>query len=55
VNLPYDIARCPGKDCPLKETCLRFLDKGEGAYHLVMMVDPPYKDGNCDQYWEASK
>lgn len=34
-KIPYDICRCQGVDCPVREDCLRFTDKGEGGYRVA--------------------
>ncbi len=34
MNLPYDICRCATKTCPVKDSCQRYVDKGEGAYRI---------------------
>ena len=44
-----DIAKCPGTDCPQKETCYRYTAKPSDwqSYFSV----PPIKDGKCEMYW----
>lgn len=37
-----DIAMCPGKDCPLKETCFRHTAK-PSAYRQSYFVTPPWR------------
>jgi hypothetical protein len=63
-RLHWDIARCVGGDCPLKESCLRFLDSGPyqtpgGEILLSFIATPPFETGEegaeCPQYWEAKE
>ena len=42
VHLPFDVARCPGGDCRLKENCKRFLANADGL-RVVVMMDLPYE------------
>lgn len=44
-----DIAKCKGDDCPLKEKCHRYTDKGELLNQSYLMISP-YKDGECDYF-----
>ncbi len=37
IRLPYDVARCHGGDCKLKENCKRFLANADGLRVVVMM------------------
>ena len=43
-----DIAKCTNKDCPVKETCLRWTSKAE-EYQVYSGFE--YKDG-CEGYWD---
>ena len=45
-----DITKCKGTDCPLKETCYRFLAM-EGLRQSYF-IDVPFKDGKCKKYWK---
>lgn len=42
IRLPYDVARCHGGDCKLKENCKRFLANADGL-RVVVMMDLPYE------------
>lgn len=44
-----DITMCRGGDCPLKNSCYRFLAKPS---ELQSYTTPPFKDGKCEIYWE---
>ena len=44
-----DITKCKGTDCPLKESCYRFLAM-EGL-RQSFFTDVPFKDGKCEYYW----
>ena len=44
-----DITKCKGTDCPLKETCYRFLAM-EGLRQSYFK-DVPFKDEKCEYYW----
>lgn len=48
-----DITMCEGKDCPLKNTCYRYLCKPD-KYWQSYFMDVPYdaKKKTCDSYWE---
>ena len=44
-----DITKCKGTDCPLKETCYRFL--AMEVLRQSYFIDVPFKDGKCEYYW----
>lgn len=48
-----DITMCAGIDCPLKNTCYRFLCKPD-QYWQSYFADVPYdaQKKECDHYWE---
>lgn len=48
-----DIAKCKGGDCPLKETCYRYIAPAD-EYAQSYFVDPPYdkEKEECEYYWE---
>ena len=52
-----DITMCPGKDCPLKETCYRY--KAKPSDYQSYFAEPPYKEENehekCEYYWEIKE
>ena len=43
--IPNDYSRCWNKSCPLRNDCLRFLDKGNGT---VTISDFKPKNGECE-------
>ena len=42
-----DITKCSDKDCPLRDTCFRFL--AEDSLYQSYYVDLKHED--CDVYW----
>ena len=48
-NIMADITKCRGTDCPLKESCYRFLAM-EGLRQSYFIY-VPFKDGKCKYYW----
>lgn len=51
-KLPYDVSRCFGAtskgNCPMKEDCVRFLDKAIGGHRVPYMIDVQLNDdGTC--------
>lgn len=48
MSLPHDVCRCVADNCPLKETCARWLEKGSGGYWTPFADLSPYmEDGEC--------
>jgi|APCry1669189369_1035219.scaffolds.fasta_scaffold02217_8 hypothetical protein len=52
-SLPYDVARCRGTNCRVKETCARFLqielDKAsEDRNNWVVYTDSPRSGDECE-------
>jgi len=45
-----DISKCTGGDCPLKETCFRYLAKP--SFRQSYFAEPPYTDQGCEHYWK---
>ena len=49
-----DITKCPGTDCPLKQSCKRFTAKSN-EYRQAYFLDPPYhinyEGFSCEMYW----
>jgi len=41
-----DITMCFGKDCPLKNGCIRYVAKPEK--YQSYFTESPYQDGKCD-------
>lgn len=52
TTLPNDISRCINKDCPLKDNCLRWLDKGKG---LVWFSEFKPENGICEHQIKPQK
>lgn len=46
-----DISLCKGLNCPIKETCLRYLLKSN-EHGQSYFIDPPYnfEENECDYY-----
>lgn len=47
-----DISKCFGGECPLKDTCYRFLVPSND-WHQSYLAEPPYKDEKCEHYYET--
>ena len=47
-----DITKCVGTDCPLKESCYRYLAPVT-EWRQSWFCECPLKDGKCDMYWEV--
>jgi|CryBogDrversion2_3_1035228.scaffolds.fasta_scaffold34744_1 hypothetical protein len=45
-----DIAKCEGTNCPMKETCYRFVVPAE-ELGQAYFLEPPIKDDKCEYYW----
>ena len=45
-----DITKCKGINCPLKESCYRFL--AMVSLRQSYFTDVPFKDGKCEYYWK---
>jgi len=48
-----DISKCMGGDCPLKDTCYRYLAPTHPTYQS-WLNSVPYDNG-CDFYWEMKR
>jgi hypothetical protein len=52
-----DITLCKGKNCPLKETCHRYLAK-PFEFRQSYFMEPPFQivegEPKCDYYWEIN-
>ena len=50
MSLPYDVSRCPGDGCLLKDTCERFTDKAVGGTWVTYFGMAPYnpEDNTCE-------
>lgn len=46
-----DITMCEGKDCPLKEKCLRFKSI-PSEFRQSYFLETPYINGNCSHFLE---
>ncbi len=49
-----DISKCEGRDCPLKESCLRYTCKAD-QYLQSYLTESPYKDGECNYFIQDRK
>lgn len=47
-----DISKCFGGECPLKDTCYRFLVPSND-WHQSYFAEPPYKEEKCEHYYET--
>lgn len=47
-----DISKCTGEKCKKKETCYRYLAKGDELWQSYFASPNPKK---CSAYWEVSK
>jgi hypothetical protein len=48
-----DISMCSGVNCPLKKYCYRYRavpTELRQSYYTI----PPFKDGNCDKFWDIT-
>lgn len=50
VRMP-DITMCTGGDCPLKNSCKRFVSKPD-PYWQSYFTNVPYGNG-CEHYWDC--
>jgi hypothetical protein len=48
-----DITMCDGQDCPMKDTCHRYLAKPSEYRQSYFVEVPLEKDGTCKHYWEV--
>lgn len=63
--MDHDITHCEGINCPVKETCYRYLAYQEAvntdlSYITVLIQDEKNKEqlqakGKCDMYWRTKK
>ena len=54
-SLPFDVARCMGRGCSEKDTCLRYLDKPNDALRLVIYYSLKANAGACFHKIEAEE
>ena len=48
-----DITKCKGENCPLKETCWRFLAPEERLYQSYFLGIPYSKEKKeCEYFWD---
>lgn len=47
-----DITKCPGDNCPLKETCYRFTAIANTFRQFYFIKSPIKENKTCDDYWE---
>lgn len=51
LSLPADVARCDGGQCPLRNSCLRYLaDPLPDRIRVVWFTEPPNNGDECDYY-----
>jgi len=48
-----DITMCHGLECPKKEKCYRY--KAIPGMMQSYFTNPPYKENECDNFWEIEK
>lgn len=49
-----DISMCTGKECPIKNTCYRYIAR-PSEYRQSYFMSPPYKpDGSCESHVNAA-
>jgi len=51
-----DITMCSGTDCPLKETCYRYIAT-PSQFRQSYFAEPPYdkKEEKCEYHWPDKK
>lgn len=62
MHIQHDISHCRGGECPLKETCYRYLmhkdlqdNPGKyGKYHSYF-VTTPFNYGKCKHHWPVEE
>lgn len=50
--MAYDIAKCMGGDCPLKNDCYRFTSETLGRQDFFGSVPYNLKDKSCEHFWD---
>lgn len=45
-----DITKCSGDNCPLKESCFRYIAKDNPLWQSWFSVTP-IKDNTCEHFW----
>ena len=50
-----DISMCHGDNCPIKETCYRFMAIPDDLWQSYFVESPVKENGECDHYWEIVK
>lgn len=48
-----DIAVCNRRDCPLKETCFRYLADRDDYWQSELVIDKKILDDKCEMYWRC--
>ena len=49
-----DITMCTGDDCPMKNTCYRYLAT-PSEYWQSYFACVPYANSECEHYWECEE
>ena len=52
----HDITHCKGNDCPLKDSCYRYLAYQEPCdFPISVFQNAQYNDGECKYFMDSSK
>ena len=50
-----DITKCKGTNCPLKNTCYRYISATNLGWQ-AWLIDVPFKEDNtCELYWKTNE
>lgn len=49
-----DISKCRGTNCPLANTCYRYLADSDDIWQAYITEIPIKPDNTCDYYWQVS-
>jgi len=49
-----DISKCFGGECPMRDTCYRFLAPSN-EWHQSYFAEVPYSEGKCEHYWKTDE
>ena len=51
-----ELTKCEGGNCPVRDTCYRFIAEDENENEIQMyFIDPPYAYDGCMEYWELKQ
>ena len=48
-----DISKCEGKECPIKETCYRYISKPDKFWRSYISTPYNKETNTCDYYWKT--